>query len=171
MRILAAPLVLISLFVLLLSCQSSGDMDVKYKSRERPAGKEGEILVKYRPDVSGKEKESIMNRMETEILQDMGSNLYLLRIPKGESVEGMVEKFSALFQVTHRHSHSPRSQGAASERARLSQSYQPVCLHWTHSAASSAFSKVASHIPPIQSLNMPEHCSSCSMENVPVVVL
>ncbi len=101
MRILAAPLVLLSLFILLLSCQGSGAMDVKNKSQERPALKEGAILVKFRPDVSGKEKEYIMSRMETDVLQDMGSGLYLLRIPREESVEEMVKKFSDLPQVEY----------------------------------------------------------------------
>jgi hypothetical protein len=101
MRILPATRILVSLFILILSCQSSGDRDVKYKSEERPAYKEGEILVKFRTGVSEKEKESIMKRMETEALQDMGSGLYLLRFEKEKSVEEMVEKFSALPQVEY----------------------------------------------------------------------
>ena len=64
--------------------------------------REGEILVKFKKDVSQDRIGEILEETGTEKIKMLGTvGVYVLRIPKGTTVESMVEKFQTLPEVEY----------------------------------------------------------------------
>lgn len=61
---------------------------------------EGQILVKFKRDVTPQRIARINAEMGTEVIKEMG-RLMLIRIPKGASVEKMLKRFSSLPEVEY----------------------------------------------------------------------
>ncbi len=69
---------------------------------QRGVYKENEILVKFKKGVSEERIEEINGRMGTELVKVIRTvRIHVLQIPEAESVEGMVEKYSALPEVEY----------------------------------------------------------------------
>ncbi len=85
----------------ILSCQLVWGIDTGGCTQQRPY-KEDEILVKFRPGIAEERIQEINDSMGAEVIRVMRTiGVHVLRIPRGESVEGMVGKYNALVEVEY----------------------------------------------------------------------
>jgi hypothetical protein len=62
----------------------------------------GEILVRFKQDVNRDEIEALLKKLDIKILQSYSiPNLYLLQLPEGQSVDGIVAELQAHPQILY----------------------------------------------------------------------
>lgn len=71
-------------------------------SSEAPAYVPGELLVKFKPEVSKERIPALLEEMGTQVIQVFENlSVYHLHITSGESTEAVIHKFSSLKEVEY----------------------------------------------------------------------
>lgn len=63
--------------------------------------REGRIIVKFRRNTDLKTKDSIIKMLKTEIIKQVGTDLYLLKIPGNSSVKEMINRLQQFKEVEY----------------------------------------------------------------------
>jgi len=85
----------LSLVLSFFLCQATWGIERKRTSQQRPAYVQGEILVMFQTGVPRERIDDINNMLGTSVLKSTGQ-LYVIRVPRTETVESMVEKYNAM---------------------------------------------------------------------------
>lgn len=76
-------------------CQTTWGIERKRPSQQKPSYVQGEIVVMFQSGVPRVRIDDINNMLGTSVLKSTGQ-LYVIRVPRTETVESMVEKYNAM---------------------------------------------------------------------------